>query len=55
MNCRICKSNTKTQEEGVFSFVCGGCMQKKCLESYPYEEFKPKVYVLKKKAKKRRR
>ena len=55
MRCRICKTYREESEEGTLSFVCGNCIQKKCLETYPYEEFKPKEIKANKKTKKRAR
>ena len=54
MKCRICRNFKNKIDEDAVSFVCSTCVNKKCLERWPYEEFKPNQYKPKTKRKRRK-
>jgi hypothetical protein len=47
MRCKICKSESKDTEDNIISLTCSFCVQKKTLEYWSYESFKPKEKKIK--------
>ena len=46
VSCRICKKGIYEVEKN-HRVICGHCMMKKTLETYPYDQFKPKESKIK--------